>query len=643
MVDPDIVAISPNGIADLATVLQRSINSSSSAIVRLRMAFADAGMSTQSIDAIYRTLGLTADELPMLRRRHQLALKIDADASDPFAGLKGLRNDMVTAGAGPTVYTNDATAWKAGTGDADAIAKAFDRSKPILPGLAGLSEILRHVNENSGDPAYADALINRLAPQGVAHLAALGMDLRRSGDAKGSQLVLSSTGSALATSSHHIPDPEVWIGKVDAPARSEPPTGLIAPLLKYGKFDSAFLAKLGGRELGAAVDFPDSQRSAEIWRALAESPNASAILYGDSLPDIMGYTNEDRPLAPNEGKAIEAFADVTRSATIDIRKTDPRLADLNFKTIVDYYNQHPGYHVYDSVRDANADLIKERWSDLIYSIGTPMDLLTNSGDDPTREGVELPPDAWKAVLTDTMRHGSSASKLFSQALSWVEKSQGVIDDKRMPKDHSMKTADGQKPNFWESQNIDRVEALINASGADALAQLKKDNTDMAKGWIGVVKAAAAEIKKNNVDLLAYEKDAGKIWLNAQAAHLESYSEQLIRKNFGDPDEKAVGDVFANTPFEYRKDWQRQAIKAWAAAVDQGYGGLNSVNYAGRPWNGDPHLYEKRYSTKISYVDEQGRRLLNIDEIRHDWRKLAAYNAWLQDPAVANAVHGSGSH
>jgi hypothetical protein len=642
MVNPDIVAVSPNGLADMTSTLQRNINSSNNAVAKLRAAFIRANVPTASLDALYRTLGLAADELPMLKRRHELALKIDADTSDPFAGIKGIPRDMVAAGAGPITYADNMAASKAGTDDANGIARAFDKSKPGSPGIKDISSILQHIKANSGDSYYAAALINKLGPQTVAHLAALGMDLKSSGDAKGSDLVQSTVGGALALASQQIPDPEKWLNLVSVPGRTEPSTGFIAPLLKYGHFDPSFLERVGAHELNAATDSPDIERSAEIWTAIAKSPNASALFYSMNLPEIMAYAKEDRLLLPHEGKAVVAFSQVTKAATIDIRKIDPRMADINVKAIVDYYKDHSYYHTYDSVRNVYADLIRERWNDLVYSISTPADLLTSSGDDPTREGVELPPDSWRGILTDTMRHGPAAAELFSQALSWVTETQGDIDTKRFPKDHSMKTPDGQKPNFWESQNIDRIEALMNASGADALAQLKQKNEDLANNWIAGMKTVAAEIKKNKVNLLGYEKDLGKKWLTAQQAHLETYAKQLIKKNFGDVDEKAVGDIFNKTPFEYRKDWQRQAIAAWDAAVNQGYSGLGPVKYGGRPWTGDPREYEKKFNANITFTDGRHRvHLLDIEQISGDWRKLAAYNAWLQDPAVANAVYGSG--
>ncbi len=649
MVDPDVVAVSPSGLDAMTGALRRSLNASTDAASALRTAFARANADPRNVDAIYRILGLAADEIPMLYRRHRLALAIDADASDPFAGMKGRPRGMVVAGAGPLTYGDDATAARAGTADADAIAKTFDAGGALMPAVDGLTAILRHIAVNNGDPAYADALIDRLGPSLTAHLGALGLSLDGNGNGNGNgdhehaRLVRTSVGGALATASHHLPNPGIWLAKSVYAGQPGPTTALVAPFLSQGGFDFRFLAEVGRAELATTTLHPDPLRSSEIWNAIANDPKAAALLYGTSLPEIMQYADESRPLGPHEGRAIAAFARLEQAATIDVRRTDPRAADTNVKAIIDYFNAHPEYHTYDSMRNVNAGIITDRWADLVYSIGSPVDLLTNSGDDPTREGVELPPNAWKNYLTDTMRHGPSAARLFFQSLSWVESAEEDIDRKRMPMNHTMRTPDGQKPNFWEAQNIDRVEALMNASGADALAQLKSKNSAMVEGWISGVKLVTSEVRKNNINLFGYEKDVGKIWLDSQAAHLEDYSKRLIRKNFGDSDEHAVGDVLNDTPFEYRKDWRRQAVKNWNAAVNSGYTGLSSVKYDGRSWNGDPRTYEEQYGTRFTRTDGHHKlRLLDVEDIRGDWKKLAAFNAWLRDPAVANSVHGSGS-
>jgi hypothetical protein len=641
MVDPDVVAVSPSGLEDMAGALQRKLNGSSAAVSALRAAFARANVGTQSLDAIYRVVGLATDELPMLRRRRQLALEADGNGTDPFGGFGGHPADMVVTGAGSLTYTDGVAAARAGTSDAAAIAQELAKSMPAMPGIDGLSDVLRRVRSNDGDPDYAAALIDRLGPRTVARLGALDVDLRRSGDTRGADMVQRSVGGALATASHRIPDPADWFSRAIVPGRTEPVTGLMAPFLAQGSFDSRFLAEIGRRELRPAIDVPDVERSAQIWNQIAKDPTASALLYSTSLPQIMEYTDERRPLAAHEGRAMTAFSHVLHAATIDVRRTDPRAADDNITAVVQYFDEHPDFGTYDSIRNVDAEIIKDRWDDLVYSIASPVDLLTNSGDDPTRSGVELPPNTWKAILTDSMEHAPAAKALFAQALSWVDKSQGDIDRKRMPKDHDMRTPDWQRPNYWESKNIERIEALMNASGADAVVRLNKKVEAMADSQIGAVKLLATEINKNKFNLLGYEKDAGKMWLDSQLTHLKAYSKRLIKDNFGDPDVQAVGSVMANDPFEYRYDWQRRAIKAWEVAVENGYSTLNKVKYDGREWTGDPRRYEKEYDVRITRTGERGRRhLQDIRDIQGDWKKLAAYNAWLQDPAVANAVFAS---
>jgi hypothetical protein len=60
-----------------------------------------------------------------------------------------------------------------------------------------------------------------------------------------------------------------------------------------------------------------------------------------------------------------------------------------------------------------------------------------------------------------------------------------------------------------------------------------------------------------------------------------------------------------------------------------------VTYRGRPYTGDPSTYIDQYggSGKNASFIENGQLM---DWHRMNQYQLAAYNAWLQDPAVVNA-------
>lgn len=634
--DPKLVGISPSLIADMTRNLDRNLKDATRLTTSLRAAFLQAQLPTGAIDSIYRTLGLAEDELPMLKRRHELALKTDPKGRKPFGGSGNLPRDMVAQGAGRITFTSDAEADRAGKADARALADALAKQKPP----AEIRPMLQRLKANSGDSTYADALVDILGPEGVAKISSWGEGAERNGHEADAKLAYSGMGAALAAASHQITDPGKWIARLANPddlSRGYP-TKAVAPLLQYGDFDPAFLEKVGECELGKAVNVRDPERSKQIWDALAKSPRAASLLFQLDMPDVAGYTSEGRPLQHGEGKTLAEFAKVARAATIDIRKTDSHEADKSVDALINYYNTHPKYHAYDQIRDIYADVVVDRWNDLLYSVSTPAYKLT-AGDDPTRVGVEIPPTAWKNFLTDTMRHTPAAIKLLNKERSWANNADQDIYK------NIMHTQEGAEPDKWDRTTIAEMNALFKASGAYALAQLKQKDQQLADSWLKNVQLAFGEINKNNVDIGAYFKDGVNLLKARESAKLEEYAKSLMKNYFGDPDVGGVEKVIGNS--DYRDRWQAHAANAWEAALATNSGRLPSVEYGGKTWNGDPEYYEKKYNTKFTYVGADKKiHVLGSDQIgqgtkEHNhldgWQQLHAYNEWLKDPAVVRII------
>jgi hypothetical protein len=627
--------------------LERNLNDAVQLTNSLRAAFAQAQVPTDTIDSIYRTLGIVQDELPMLRRRHSLALRIDSKGDRPFDGTGKLPKGMVAQGAGRITFASDDQAVRAGKADAKAISDALDRGRPP----AEVRPLLQKLKANSGDSIYADALVDALGPEGVAQVSNWGEGAERNGQEKDAKLAYSSMGSALAMASHHMTDPGKWIDRLKLPVgQSAPdssslgyPTKAVAPLLEYGDFDPGFLEQVGKRELGKAATRPDPERSKQIWDALAKTPRAASLLYQLDMPDVAGYTDETRPLGRGESKTIAEFAKVARAATMGVRKIDPHEADASVDALINYYIKHPKFHTYDQIRNVYADLTTERWNDLVYSISTPADKLT-AGGDPTRVGIELPPTAWKNFITDVMRHAPAAAEVLNKERSWANSTDEDIYKK------IMHTQDGAAPDRWERTAIAEMNALFKASGADALAQLKQKDQQRADDWLRNVALAFSEVKKNNVDVGGYFKDGANLLKAQEAEKLQDYAKSLMKKYFGDSDTRGLDEAIGQDDYRFR--WQRHADNAWDAAMAANSGRLPSVEYGGRSWNGDPGYYEKRYNTKFTYVGADNKiHLLATDKIGEGtdehghldgWQQLHAYNEWLKDPAVVRMISkGSG--
>lgn len=635
MVDPNIVGISPSGIADLTSSLQRRVSAAQHLLSTYRAQFSSAGVSVGNVDAAYRALGWGEDQLPMLRRRLALAQKIDDGVGNPFTRL-GLPKDMVGAGAGNIAFVDEVAAAKAGGSDGASLKKALGKG-PLVPELDTVRPLLQQVRQNSGDPAYCDALIKQLGSESIARLSRIGVVLESRGDKNGADFVRSAAGAALATASSRIPNVDAWLDRAAIPTTGRPPNSFIAPLLKYGNFDASFLERVGVRELTFAVNGPEPSRSEAIWAAIAKDPKAASLLYDLDLPQIMQYTDETRGSFPYARDEMLAFAAVTRSATLDARKYYPDMADGNIEGIIQYFKDHPEYHTADPIRDAHADVIKDRWEDLVYSFSSPFVKATESvaGDNPTRTGVEVPPAAWKNFVTDTMRHGPAAAELLKRTDEWASQMRQSIAGKRWPLNHTDKTPDGQMPNYWDNVVLGQVKSLIKGSGVEALKQLRAADEAKAKRWVGTGEVILAEAVKNKADGVQYFKDLGTALAGKR---FDVWAKNYVKEHYGDKDVKAVAGLIDQYSSDYRSDWEHQARDIWQQRTEHNYDNFDSVKYGGVTYTGDPAPYEKKYHTKITYVDSHGRRrLLGVSAISKNWSRLQAYNDWLKDPAVANSV------
>jgi hypothetical protein len=277
---------------------------------------------------------------------------------------------------------------------------------------------------------------------------------------------------------------------------------------------------------------------------------------------------------------------------------------------------------------------------LVYSFSSPFAKATESaaGDDPMRPGVEVSPKAWKNFVTDTMRHGPAAAEFLKKTDEWAADMRRGIAGKRWPVDHADKTPDGQMPNYWDNIVLGQVKTLIKGSGVDALRQLRQADDKKAKQWVGAGEAVLGEAFKNKADATQYFKDLGTALVGNVKKDFDKWAENYVKAHFGDKDVKDVSSLMDQYSSDYRSDWERQARAIWSERADHGYTNYDPVKYGGDEFTGDPDRYEKKYHTKITYIDTHGhRQLMEVSKISQDWSRLQAYNEWLKDPAVANSV------
>lgn len=467
--DPKAVGIAPAALSEFIADLKSRVDSGYPQLNTYKSAFSACGISTGNITQIERVLKWVTDQMPMLQRRQSLAEQVGAEKFDLQGSVP-----MVTAGAGVLDgFKSPDDAKRAGKEDAKSALAALKSGRD-------LNDVLGRLGTNALDPDYMEAFYRLLGASGIRALS-LALSKIRHDDHQAAQHVI---GRSLATASHRIRIDNKWLNQL-APnlgiAVGEGPATL-APFLKYGNFDKEWLKLLGAHAVSGNVRSGATQ---EIWQALAKNPRASTEFYYDHFPEIQQYIGLHG--SGRSEDVANAFANVVRAATIDGRKVDRWRAEFNATVTIDFWKNHPNDHTVNAIRKTYADLAAEYWPDLVYSVTSPVKEATST-DNPFRQGIELPPDAWRPFLKEAMRDPGSAARLLALHKLWQEETRR----KRI-----FGTPDPRNPSDWDGPSIGMMRDFMHGSYDDLYNELAK--TDEAKKWNGSVQSSIKDVAKWALD------------------------------------------------------------------------------------------------------------------------------------------------
>jgi hypothetical protein len=550
-------------------------------------------------------------------------------------------------------------------------------------------ETLKELQENGWDPAFAGGFYDTLGPSGLERLSNDIASNPYSDPAffyrdhpDEAKKVLAALGTGLATYSrdHHLDD--AWLDRFAGDPDSDDPRArmyrpdLLAPLLagaNGGAFSADFLQAVGNRMLhpktpgelewmGGYDKSPNpysQDHYTQIYRAISQNPPAAGGFYRDNFDQIqkLSRTPNGAPFDQVDGNQRgQAIADLVLAATVGVREFNEPLAELNTAHLLYDVYQHKGEHVYPQMEAVYGKVVHDYFTDLAYSVTSPVptgmalvdprtgeivdkwdgaDFWARS--DVNRKGIEVPQELWDAMLQEGMRDPAQASALGLDFAAYVRNNVREVS-RSNPSDELgtrfLNVENGRMQGFYLhafQQTTEGLQGDIKQWVEDynaATDQLIDKGFELAPGLVTAPEVTLVDLGKSlGTDIL---KGVLEDW-----AHVD---EGDAPKEMRDRLEKVKASEYDTS---WSGNWQQYGEEAYEAWKDD----AKPIQPVTIVENGRSHTYTGNPNDYIdspdhSFLDDQG-HIKDVQDMTPE--QSAAYARWLQDPAVvARILHNGAS-
>jgi hypothetical protein len=617
------VGINPQLLQSMISMMNSSAGDALNLVTGYISQLSRVGLDTSSLTRAVQDLTWAQDQIPMLNRRQSLAQAM----AEQNPGLLD-----VSAGAGALDFPTSQAAQAAGKADgARALQAVEDRGNDDF--------IVTELQHYADDPAYMAAFFTALGPQGLTALGLQVTGYQQGGDQGRYLAWASAVGQGLATASYQMPYQQGWLGQLQLPHDlgadpSLPQLSLIQPFLEHGVYSPAWLGPLGTyaiqqaflqQQPGLAPGPPVSLDG--IWTALSNNPAFDAQFYHDN------FSGKGNPADSISGVmssiyrisvADSAFAAMVRSATIaptGAASSGPYAA--NAKRTVHYFGDDPGLRTSGPVRVVFGTIAENYFGDLAYTVRAAAPGI-GPHDIPGLQ-VTASETEWGRFIEEAMRDKTTAAQLLTFYSSWAYDQ--PIDDRG----HGLEQVPLNQ-GFWNDSSLGLLNDFMARSyqGAGAPAG---DGSDT----IAEIAAAGGSAFLTSL-VFGPEAGVADALLEGGKDAFQTATERTLTAAWpGGVDSSPNGSEALS---------QLTGVQLqWAGTVNRWYNGdpgqnepppgIDPVQYMGRTYTGDPTAYERQYG---GYFIKDG-KIPDPAAIAENPQALAAYNAWLQDPAIVNANEG----
>jgi hypothetical protein len=599
--------------------------------------FTRVGLDTGPIQKLLADYGWASAQQPMLNRRYSLA---SHQPSGDFT------DGWTEEGAGTLFYATTAAAKGAGTADAKQMQAYLDAND-----WSGIQKELGAMSQNGDDADYMAAFFSQLGPKGLYTLSLYAQG-GSSSDAANEQEVQQIVGAGLATASYEMPLTMNFLQGME-PEHAPPgyatqelaggwDTAALAPFLTEGEFSSQWLQTIAPsvlyqKSVEEGAPMPGGYDA--IFTAIASNPDFAAQFYQQNSGQLDDYMTD--PVLYHDLASDPGFGKFLEAATI------PPQGDTNTKAFTanaTHFVQLFGGGNQDTsseVRQAMAAVAMNYFGDIQ---GTVTAAAKGAG-----SSMGLTASEWGSFVQNAMQDKTAAAFLMTSYANW----RGTQTDDSLP---SNGQGDGKDTplyaGYWNDQSIGMLDYFFASNYQAAGAQAGQGNavldtlleavdaggatllTSVAFG----PEAGAAEITMDVVE--DWGKDAGKdAFSSAAESTLGKLTDQLTDSDGGPVNASDAADQVFSDLTTIQGHWANTVISQWNQS-QVGIGTPGQVNakdfppvmYNGVQYTADPSQYEQQYGG--TFMTASG---TVMDPSQMSPKALAAYNAWLQDPAISSAV------
>jgi hypothetical protein len=595
--------------------------------------FTRVGLDTGPIQKLLADYGWASAQQPMLNRRYSLA---SHQPSGDFT------DGWTEEGAGALFYTTTAAAKDAGTADAKQMQAYLDAHD-----WSGIQKELDAMSQNGDDADYMAAFFSQLGPKGLYSLSLYAQG-GPSSDAANEQEVQQVVGSGLATASFEMPLTRSFLQGME-PENAEPgyatqelaggwDTGALAPFLTEGQFSSQWLqtiapAVLYQKTVEEGAPMPVGYDA--IFTAIAGNPDFAAQFYQQNSGQLDDYMTD--PVLYHDLASDPGFGKFLEAATIPPQgDTSTKAFTANATHFVQLFGGG-SQDTSSEVRQAMAAVAMNYFGDIQ---GTVTAAAPGAG-----SSMGLTATEWGSFVQNAMQDKTAAAFLMTSYASW--RSQQTDDS-------LVSNGQGDGPNtpahagYWNDQSLGMLDYFFASNYQAAGAKAGQGNA-VLDTLLEAVDAGGATLLTSvafgpeagagviTMDVIEdWGKDAGKdAFSSATESTLGKLTDHLTDSGDGGPANAsdAADQVFSDLT-TIQGHWSSEVNNAWTQSVQNASTAKDfpPVWYNGVQYTADPHQYEQQYGG--NFLNANG---TVMDQSQMSPKAQAAYNAWLQDPAISSVI------
>lgn len=587
------------------------------------------GLDTSTVNKLLADYAWASGQQPMLQRRYSLA---SHQPSGDFT------NGWTEAGAGALTYTTTGAAKQAGTADAKQMQTYLDDHD-----WPGIQKELDALSRNGSDADYMAAFFSQLGPAGLYQLSLYAQG-GPSSDKNREQEVQQIVGSGLATASYEMPLTLKFLQGIQP---KNPPadystemlpggwdTGALAPFLTEGEFSDQWLNTIAPAvlyqksvEMGAPLPGGYDQ----IFQAIAGNPDFAARFYHQNSGQLNEYMTDPQLyhyLASGQG-----FGKFLEAATIPpAGETGTKPFTDNAAAFVKLFGDSSSpVDTSSAVRQAMAAVSTNYFNDLA---GTVTAAAPGAG-----SAMGLSAKEWGMFVQDAMKDKTSAAFLLTYYGNWRAS---------QPLDTLANHGAGDGPDtpahagFWHDQSTGMLDYFF-ASNYQAAGATAGDGSSSVKDiLIGAFSSGSAALLTSamfgpEAGAMELIGEAGKdAFSSATEDSIKTITTKLADGGGNGPGGKPLDENLTSIQQQWADGvttmWQQSgSAPGHPSFLPKSKYPSGYVEYNGVQYNGDPLPYEQQYGG--NFMNQDG-SIKSMDDIAKDPKALAAYNAWLQDPAIS---------